>query len=107
MSYARFGWEGSDVYIIGTQDGPEGQRHIECCGCILTANFRKPRTEQEKADVAGIEGGEDIEWDYGPLQEFDTIEGILEHLAEHKRAGHCIPPSCVERLRDDDWVPRI
>lgn len=28
MSYARFGWDGSDVYVY------ESDRGWECCGCI-------------------------------------------------------------------------
>ena len=32
MSYARFGEDGSVVYVIATNDG------IECCGCVLEKN---------------------------------------------------------------------
>jgi len=30
MSYARFGWDGSDVYVFMHVSG-----HLECCACIL------------------------------------------------------------------------
>lgn len=30
MSYCRFAWEGSDVYVF------EGQSGLECCGCKLS-----------------------------------------------------------------------
>lgn len=30
MSYARFGWEGSDVYVFLDVSG-----HFNCCGCSL------------------------------------------------------------------------
>jgi len=109
MSYARFGWEGSDVYVIGTADGPEpAKHHIECCGCLLTADFRKPQTEAEKAAVAAFgEGDLEWRWDYGPLQSFDTTAGILAHLEWHRAAGHTVPESCIEALKQDDWLEEI
>lgn len=30
MSYARFGVNGSDVYVFQNRDG-----HLECCGCQM------------------------------------------------------------------------
>lgn len=33
MSYARFGWGGSNVYVFLTER--EGQSCLTCCGCCL------------------------------------------------------------------------
>lgn len=33
MSYCRFAWYGSDVYVF------ESERGIECCGCHLDGDF--------------------------------------------------------------------
>jgi hypothetical protein len=33
MSYARFGWDGSSVYVFLSSFG-----YLECCGCSLTPN---------------------------------------------------------------------
>lgn len=34
MSYCRFAWDNSDVYVY------EGERGFECCGCKLHNSFR-------------------------------------------------------------------
>ena len=34
MSYCRFAWDGSDVYVFGSGDGV-----IECCGCSLKGDL--------------------------------------------------------------------
>ncbi len=86
MSYARFGWDGSDVYVFGTRDGPEGKRYIECCGCLL-----HPDREDEQ-----------VPW--GAANLFDTREGALAHMQEHMDAGHFVPEYCIDRLQTDDWV---
>lgn len=40
MSYARFGWEDSDVYVFLAVEG-----HLECCSCPLAnATQRFPST---------------------------------------------------------------
>ncbi len=41
MSYCRFGWEGSDVYVFGSANG------IECCGCKLDTQGTTCGTEEE------------------------------------------------------------
>lgn len=41
MSYARFGCEGSDVYLFPTMDG-----QYQCCGCLMQAHsFITPSIE--------------------------------------------------------------
>ena len=87
MAYAKWGWENSDVYLYGGATGPppDGVNVITCCGCILA----RPDPD---------------DWLMGPSLDFETREGILAHLAEHEAAGHVVPESAIERIRDDDWV---
>ena len=40
MSYCRFGWGGSDVYVFESEAG------LECCGCKLSTNFTTSEPEQ-------------------------------------------------------------
>ena len=46
MSYCRFGWDGSDVYVY-----PSGQG-IECCGCKLKQNFTAGTPEEMISHLA-------------------------------------------------------
>ena len=39
MSYARFGWEGSDVYVYLDVGG-----YLACCGCCLSDYWRHDDT---------------------------------------------------------------
>jgi hypothetical protein len=91
MSYARFGWDGSDVYVFMCVSGK-----LECCGCILQ--------EREWVDDPGYpifggylrEVGEIVE------HRFDSTQGMVDHLALHRATGHAVP-DCVEpALRTDD-----
>jgi hypothetical protein len=70
VSYARFGWEGSNVYVFFNTD-----HMLECCGCSLRA------------------GRERIE--------FATVDEMVAHLGYHEHAGHTVPASCYEGMRDD------
>ena len=47
---------------------------LDCCGCKLQA---------------------------GKVS-FASTEGMLEHLAEHRAAGHLVPGTVDQELRDDD-----
>jgi hypothetical protein len=40
MSYARFGWDGSDVYVYLCVDG-----HLECCACLLSTDWKHRSTD--------------------------------------------------------------
>lgn len=44
MSYCRFGWDGSDVYVYESCSGG-----WECCGCIMNGNWNYS-TRQEIVD---------------------------------------------------------
>jgi hypothetical protein len=108
VSYVRFSDE-SEVYLIGTK--AEGDAHvIECCGCRLTADVRKARTDEERAQVADISislteaDPADLEWDWGPVQHFTAGPDALAHLQAHREAGHRVPDSAFDRIRTDDWL---
>lgn len=99
MSYARFGWDGSDVYVFGSKT-PDGVHEIECCGCRLTSDYRKPPPGHRLAEKYP-----DLEFDFGPPQHYRTKAGILAHLAEHAEAGHHVPPECIGEIRETGWIP--
>jgi hypothetical protein len=83
MSYARFGWEGSDVYIYMSTGG-----WIECCSCSLQP------TRQGKLL------GEDFEINES-FKAYDTQE-MIHHIAQHRKAGNRVPHYVEEELREDD-----
>jgi len=66
VSYCRFAWNGSDVYVYEHCDGG-----FECCGCKL-----HPK---------------------GPWR-YDTLEDMIYHLAQHKKAGHFVPFYAIKGL---------
>ena len=89
MSYARFSF--ADVYVFMCVSGK-----LECCGCILQ--------EREWVD--------DPEWPIfggylkavGEVIEtrFDTTQGMVDHLALHRAAGHDVPEHVEPALWADD-----
>jgi hypothetical protein len=73
MSYARFGWDGSDVYVFMHVGG-----HLECCMCFL-----------------------DDHQDEGSFQAGGT-QSMIDHLKRHELAGHVIPLDIYDNLWADD-----
>jgi len=71
MSYARFGWDNSDVYVFLHVGG-----FIECCACVLAHE------------------------DWEPFHAGDT-QTMVNHLKKHEISGHVVPPSVYERLWED------
>jgi hypothetical protein len=68
MSYCRFAWDGSDVYVYLSATS----NRFECCGCVLATG------------------------DVGPS--FATPEEMITHLAAHRRAGHFVPDYAITGL---------
>ena len=83
MSYCRFGWEGSDVYIYMSTGG-----WIECCACSLQPTRR------------GTLLGEDFDI-HESFKAYDTQE-MIYHITQHREAGHHVPHYVEEELRNDD-----
>jgi hypothetical protein len=76
MSYARFGWDGSDVYVfksVGDQEHPGGW--LECCSCSLIPD----------------------RW----FRAFSTA-GMIRHLRSHMAHGHHVPSDVIPELLADD-----
>ena len=81
MSYARFGWDGSDVYVFVSVGG-----WIECCACWLI----------EEEDEYLRENGQP----FGFFHAYSTQE-MVDHLNKHKEAGHCVPEYVFDRLWEE------
>ena len=77
MSYARFGWDGSDVYVFTHVGG-----FIECCGCWLADDD----TEEY--------------YHYASFQAYTTQE-MVDHLKKHEETGHTVPSDVYDRLWED------
>ena len=111
MSYARWSAD-SSVYLFGTTTA-DGEHVIECCGCILASDWRKARTDAERAQVADICAPwspvppVDMEWDWSPVQHFRTNAAALAHLREHLVAGHKVPAYAISGIERDDWLPAV
>jgi hypothetical protein len=43
MSYCRFGWDGSDVYVFGNSDD-----ELECCACTLRGKLGRFTCKKEE-----------------------------------------------------------
>jgi hypothetical protein len=71
MSYARFGWDGSDVYVFLSVSG-----HLECCACKLGDAWDFPSTD---AMIAHLEAHRGV----GHCVPQDTIDELLADKAEN------------------------
>ena len=72
MSYARFGWDKSDVYVFMNVGG-----YLECCLCALSDE------------------------DFWNFNTYHTSDMIL-HLRDHELAGHNVPAHVYIDLANDD-----
>ncbi len=88
MSYARFGADGSDVYVFTSS------RALECCGCVLQKREWVDDPTRSRGYMKHV--GEIIE------DEFDSNAGMIEHLERHVAAGHEVPDHTFARLRDPE-----
>lgn len=88
MSYARFGADGSDVYVFTSDRG------IECCGCLLI--------ERRWVEEPGrpIFGGYLEQVNPDDTELYRSNAAMIEHMDRHRAAGHVVPEYVYERLRD-------
>lgn len=88
MSYARFGWGGSDVYVFGDVDG-----HLTCCACFLQIAEDGPSDWRTPTAGPKYVKGEPLRrlpsWTYGEM---------IAHLSEHVDAKHHVPEIAFSRL---------
>jgi esterase/lipase superfamily enzyme len=89
MSYARWGWDGSDVYVFTTKN-VEGHYVVECCGC-----FSKTVDVPYK-DFFGIEHNVEFSSFYAK-----TRKEIDDHLKEHQLKGDFVTEDTFEGLEKD------
>lgn len=75
MSYARFGYEDSDVYVFLAVEG-----HLECCACLLGATPERPG---------------------GVTARFANTAEMIDHLKAHRLQSHTVPGSTLDDLRRD------
>lgn len=88
MAFIRFGQDKSDVYLTGGMlDGPCFLHVIVCNMCLLSAT----------------DDDEDIYDRDSP--DFTTKTELMLHLYEHMQAGHEVPESAIEKIKEDDWIP--
>lgn len=94
MSYCRWGWDGSHVYVITTTTG------LECVGCCLHEYVDK--SDPNAKGWAALRGimtkvPDDIEDRFnGP----DANEKMIEHLERHQAHGDHVPEYVFTQLRD-------
>ena len=93
MSYARFGADGSDVYVFGNMNG-----EVECCGCILQECewVDAPDRPIFKGYLKAV--GEII-----PYHFTDPAEAIA-HFDRHRAAGHVVPQEVYDRTLDPEGI---
>ena len=88
MSYCRFGWGGSDVYVFVSSSA------IECCGCAL-----QEREWQDNPD-SFLGGYLHAIGEIIPTA-FTKTADMVEHLKRHIAAGHCVPDDVIPSLLAD------
>lgn len=94
MSYARFGWDESDVYLFTTKTSTNPDQYaIECCGCLLDEG---EKLETPYTDAIGIKHTHS----YKGFKAYTSGE-IINHLMRHKTAGHTIPEEAVQDILKD------
>lgn len=91
MSYARFGWDDSDVYLFFNTDGK-----LECCFCAL-----QKREWVDDPNYPIIKGYLQPVGEIVPHL-FDSTRAMLDHLERHQTAGHNVPQSAIDDIKADD-----
>lgn len=86
MSYCRFVEADAYIYL--------GANGLECCGCWLAP---REKLATPYTDMFGIVH----EYTRAYVPPFDTARQMLEHIADHRGAGHYIPESVDEALKED------
>jgi hypothetical protein len=85
MSYCRFGWDDSQVYVYDSGD------FITCCSC-------------------GLEGRSSTDFGYedGDAESYaEACLAMVRHLRVHRRAGYVVPLYAFVGLAEDAhaWTP--
>ncbi len=85
MSYARFGWDGSDVYVYLHVGG-----YLCCCACSLTDDWRHTSTDAMIAHLREhIAAGDTVPADVIPALDADREENDAFIIRVGQREGGC------------------
>lgn len=104
MSYARFGWNNSDVYVFAHVGGG-----FECCACSIGPLVKSIYTTGYKdhplfGDVEPCKhcNGEGCEkcMMHGSVR-LDTRSEMIAHLEDHIKQGDNVPSSAIEELKKE------
>lgn len=99
MSYCRSVEDESDVYVIGTSES------FECFGAGWTIETANPVHELFDAADYDIVDGEIVQLSTThkyPRSFFTTSrQALIDHLLEHRAAGHLVPDYALDRLRKE------
>lgn len=90
MSYCRF--SDGDVYMFSCEDG------IECQSCQLMPKCKTIFTKDcRRCDGKGC----DHCMFFHESKIFKSSREALDHLLEHREAGHNVPQHAIDRLTDE------
>lgn len=91
MSYARWGWDGSNVYVFDSARGG-----LECCACLLN----EPEAPWREGDPVFPDSFITVK-----------VDEMAGHLQRHRDAGHTVPDSVEPAIRADFpngwWYDRL
>lgn len=87
MSYARFGWEGSDVYVF------LGSEKLECCACHITPPIKFDPPRKNFFGTTITEASQSF---YA-----ETPAAMIEHLEQHVKAGDTVPEETIADIKRD------
>ena len=89
MSYARFGWNGSDVYVFYSVSDM-----YECCFCLLQEREWVEDPDHKFTGGYFRDVGEKVQHD------FPTAAEMIRHLELHREQGHTVPDDTFAALRE-------
>lgn len=94
MSYARFGWNNSDVYVFTTSlNNNPPQYALDCCGCILDQG---EELETPYTDMFGIEHTRS----YAGFKALTSGE-MIAHLKKHQSLRHNVNEETLKEILSD------
>lgn len=87
MSYARFGWDGSDVYVFLNSD------KLECCACHITETIKY---DPPIINFFGQQVDEATQSYFAA-----TPADMIAHLRQHVNAGDTVPEYVFTKIVED------
>lgn len=89
MSYARFGWDNSDVYVF--LSSPSGK--LECCACSIMPPVKH---DPPVKNFFGTLISESSVSFYA-----ETPQEMIKHLEEHITEGDTVPDETFQDIKSD------